>query len=246
MPQDHVTIVRAEKSPVGGVLLLQEAFGVTDYLRTVGANLASAGWTVAIPHLYHRSGSPTFAYEVDEGDGVDDRQAGAEQAAAEAIGPHAVQVTVEGIDQDIDDCLAALRDEGIREENTAALGFCFGGSVALYLSTQRLLGACVVFYGAGISEGHFGVPAFTGRAAERHAPLLAHYGDHDAWIEPDDVAVLESALASSPVPFELVRYPEAGHGFHCDRRRTYHATSAAAAWSRTLTWLDDYVRIRPS
>ncbi|HEX4865549.1 MAG TPA: dienelactone hydrolase family protein [Acidimicrobiales bacterium] len=240
MPQDHVTVVRAENSPVGGVVLLQEAFGVTDYLRSVAANLATAGWTVTIPHLYHRSGSPTFAYEVNEGDGVDDRRAGAEQAAARAIGPHALQMTVEGIDQDIDECLAALQDEGIGEKNTAALGFCFGGSIALYLSTQRHLGACVVFYGAGIDEEHFGVPAFTGLAKARHSPLLAHYGDHDAWIRHDDVDILQSALALSPVPFELIHYPDTGHGFHCDRRTTYHAASAIAAWSRTLEWLDEY------
>jgi len=213
---------------------------VTDYLRSVGADLAAAGWTVAIPHLYHRSGSPTFAYEVNQGDGVDDRQAEAERAAAEAIGPHAAQVTVGGIDQDIDHCLAALADEGIEEKNTAAVGFCFGGSVALYLSAQRHLGASVVFYGAGIREQHFGVPAFTGIAAERHSPLLAHYGDCDVWIQRDDVDVLDWALALSPVPFELIHYPDTGHGFHCDRRRTYHAASAAAAWSRTLTWLDDH------
>jgi carboxymethylenebutenolidase len=62
----------------------------------------------------------------------------------------------------------------------------------------------------------------------------------DRWIDPQDVDLLESKLSLAPAPYELIRYPDAGHGFHCDRRSTYHASSASAAWARTLTWLDIY------
>jgi carboxymethylenebutenolidase len=240
MPKDHVTLLPAANPRRGGVVLLQEAFGVTDYLLSVGANLAAAGWTTAIPHLYHRSGSPTFAYEVDEGDGVDDRQPAAERAASRAIGPHAMRLTAEGVAEDIDDCLAALEGDGIEPANVGAVGFCFGGSVALYLSARSSLGASVVFYGAGIRDEHFGVPAFAALATERCTPLLGHYGMQDRWIDQQDVDLLESELSLGAAPYELIRYPGAGHGFHCDRRGTYHAPSASAAWARTLTWLDVY------
>ena len=39
---------------------------------------------------------------------------------------------------------------------------------------------------------------------------------------------------------EVVRYPEADHGFHCDVRASYHPASAADAWLRTLRWFDDH------
>jgi dienelactone hydrolase len=92
VPVEHVTVVPSA-TPRGGVVVLQEAFGVTPYLLGVAGRLATAGWSAAVPHLYHRSGSPTFAYDVDHGDGVDGREPAAEAAAAEAIGPHAVQLT---------------------------------------------------------------------------------------------------------------------------------------------------------
>ena len=48
------------------------------------------------------------------------------------------------------------------------------------------------------------------------------------------------ALAEANTPYEMVRYPTAGHGFHCDRRSTYDRQAATDAWSRTLAWLEEY------
>ena len=43
------------------------------------------------------------------------------------------------------------------------------------------------------------------------------------------------ALAEqSPVAFHVVRYPDAGHGFHCDQRDSFHETSAKDGWTRTM------------
>jgi dienelactone hydrolase len=51
----------------------------------------------------------------------------------------------------------------------------------------------------------------------------------------------EAAAAQAPVDPELVRYPEAGHGFHCDARSAYHEASARDAWARTLAWFDEHL-----
>ena len=64
MPVEHVTVVPSV-TPRGGVVVLQEAFGVTPYLLDVARRLATAGWSAAVPHLYHRSGSPAFAYDAN-------------------------------------------------------------------------------------------------------------------------------------------------------------------------------------
>ena len=239
MPVEHVTVVESAQ-PKGGVIVLQEAFGVTPYLLDVAGRLAVAGWSAAVPHLYHRSGSPTFAYDVNSGDGVDGREPAAEQAAGAAIGPHAMQLTQAGVMADVDDAIAELGALGFGPENVGAVGFCFGGSVALYTCGARRLGAAVAFYGAGISAPHFSVPAFTEVAAARTTPLLGCYGALDRWIPAADVDTLEREITRSPAPGQVNRYPEAGHGFHCDRRSTYHEPSARAAWSQTLAWLDKY------
>ena len=239
MPVEHVTVVPSA-TPRGGVVVLQEAFGVTPYLLGVAGRLATAGWSAAVPHLYHRSGSPTFAYDVDHGDGVDGREPAAEAAAAEAIGPHAVQLTEAGVMADVDDAIAELGELGIPPQHVGVLGFCFGGSVALYASGARQLGAAVAFYGAGIATPHFSVPAFADVATVRTTPLLGCYGALDRWIPAADLDILEREIARSPVPGQVNRYAGAGHGFHCDLRSTYHESSARTAWAQTLAWLDRY------
>ena len=52
---------------------------------------------------------------------------------------------------------------------------------------------------------------------------------------------LESALANVAPETEVVRYPEANHGFHCDARDSYHEDSAKDAWGRTLTCLEGHL-----
>jgi carboxymethylenebutenolidase len=239
VPVDHVTVVESA-APKGGVVVLQEAFGVTPYLLGVAGRLAAAGWSAAVPHLYHRSGSPAFAYDINHGDGVDGREPAAEQAAAAAIGPHAMQLTASGVMADVDDAIAELGALGITPANVGVLGFCFGGSVALYTSGARRLGAAVAFYGAGISAPHFSVPAFTEVAAARTTPLLGCYGALDRWIPAADVDTLEEEITQSAAPGQVSRYAGAGHGFHCDLRSTYHEASARAAWALALAWLDRY------
>jgi len=49
------------------------------------------------------------------------------------------------------------------------------------------------------------------------------------------------ALEAAPAPCEVVRYPGAGHGFHCDARSSYVADAATDAWARTLAWLENHL-----
>jgi carboxymethylenebutenolidase len=241
MADEVLTVVGAAGDRRGGVVLLQEAFGVTPYLLDVARRLSEAGWTTAVPHLYHRSGSPTFAYDVSSGDGVDSRDEKAERDAGAAIGPHALQLTLEGLTEDVDGALAALASRGIEQDRTCVLGFCFGGSLTLYTAAVRDLGAGVVFYGAGIGSPHFAVPPFVDVADSRTTPLLAFYGAQDKWIPARDVDTLEAAMTQSQAPAQVVRYAGAEHGFHCDLRRSYHPEAASAAWSRALGWMSEHV-----
>ncbi|HTT87018.1 MAG TPA: dienelactone hydrolase family protein, partial [Acidimicrobiales bacterium] len=67
-------------------------------------------------------------------------------------------------------------------------------------------------------------------------------GDRDQGIPVAQVEKLRPAAATAPVPTEIVRYPEAGHGFHCDARPdSYHEPSATDAWRRTLAWFDRFL-----
>lgn len=235
----NMTLVEA-REPRGGIVLLQEAFGVTPYLTTVAQRLADAGRTTVIPHLYHRSGSPAFAYDVDNGNGVDDREPNAEQAAIDAIVPHAALLTERDVMQDVDDGIAVLVGMGIPTSRVAVIGFCLGGSIALYSAGVRELGAAIAFYGAGIRTPHFNVPAFAEVAAHRKTPALGLYGDLDKHIPASDIDALEDLMGLANCPGSVKRWPLAGHGFHCDLRRVYEPQSAEEAWRETLAWLDEH------
>ena len=111
-----------------------------------------------------------------------------------------------------------------------------GGTVTFLASAKRALGAGVTFYGGGVAEGRFGMPALVDLASELQTPWLGLFGDQDQGIPVEHVEQLRAAVGDAPVDTEIVRYAEAGHGFHCDLRESYHQASAVDAWGRTLGW----------
>lgn len=219
-----LTVTEPDGEPRGGIVVVQEAFGVNDHIVDITRRFAAEGWLAVAPHLFHRSGDPTFGY----GD-------------IKALLPHMNQLTAEGILADVDTALAHLADAGLAPRQVGAVGFCMGGLAALVTAARRDVGAAVTFYGGGVSEGRLGFPPLVEEAPNLRAPWLGLYGDLDAGIPVDDVEALRRAAAASDQPTEVVRYAEAGHGFHCDQRDDYHPASAADAWRRTVDWFERYL-----
>lgn len=208
----------------GGVVVVQEAFGVTSYVERVCEALAAGGWHAVAPHLFHRSGDPALDYDV--------------QAAM----PHAQALTAAGVLADVDAALAHLLDAGLPLPRTGLLGFCAGGSVTTFVASRRAVGAAVCFYGGGVREGRFGLPPLVEVAPHLQAPWLGLYGGRDAGIPEADTAALRTAAQLAPVPTELLVYDDAGHAFHnVDRPSVYVEGAAADAWARALAWLDAHV-----
>ena len=54
-------------------------------------------------------------------------------------------------------------------------------------------------------------------------------------------SIRSTTQAGSGHATEIVRYPEAGHGFHCDQRASFEAKSAEDAWARTLAWFNEHL-----
>jgi carboxymethylenebutenolidase len=203
------------------VIVLQEAFGVTAYVEGVADRLAEAGYVAVAPHLFHRSGDPDLPYE--------------EPAA---VRPHMAALTQGGLLEDLDATLDRLAGLGFGPERIGVVGFCMGGSVAFLAAARRRLGAAVTFYGGGLVEGRFGMPSLIELAPGLQTPWLGLYGDRDAGIPVEQVEALRVAAQRAPVSTDIVRYPDAGHGFHCqDRPSAYHEPSAQDAWRRLLDWL---------
>ena len=51
------------ESPRGGVVVVQEAFGVTSHIEDVARRLAEAGWLAVAPAFFHRQGAPVLGYD---------------------------------------------------------------------------------------------------------------------------------------------------------------------------------------
>lgn len=225
-PDGPMDLIVAEPAgaPKGGPVVVQEAFGLTPHLHDICARLAEAGWLAVAPALYHRTGSPVLGY--DEFD---------------QVAPHFMALDPDGLANDLGAALGVLDDAGIDPDRRGVIGFCMGGTIALWAATVFELGAAVTFYGSGIASSRFGLPPLVELAPALRAPWQGHYGDEDTGIPVEQVEDLRAAAGHSAVEFELHRYPDAPHGFNCDERGSYHEPSARLAWQRSLDWFDRHL-----
>jgi carboxymethylenebutenolidase len=210
------------------VVVIQEAFGVNRHIQSVVRRLADAGYHAVAPALFHRAGGGF----IDDYDNLDFNEVIALFAG----------VSDDTILVDVDAALELVRAAGFTDDHIGTVGFCFGGRVTFLVAARRDLGAAVGFYGGGIaSKGALPFDALIDEASSLHTPWLGLFGDQDASIPVEDVERLRDALRAAPVPTDIVRYPDAGHGFHCDVRADYHEASARDAWTRTLAWFDAHL-----
>jgi carboxymethylenebutenolidase len=212
---------------LGAVIVIQEAFGVNDYIEDVTGRFAAAGYHAVAPHLFHRAGGGTAPYD-----------------DFAKVMPLYEGLTDEGILVDVDAARAHLRGRGWSDPQIAIVGFCFGGRVTFLTAIERRVGAAVGFYGGGIVSQRFPqFPPLIQRTDDLRTPWLGLFGARDESIPIADVEELRGALTTAPVATEVVVYSDAGHGFHCNRRDAYHRESAEDGWRRTLEWLEAHLPV---
>lgn len=226
VPADEVTPEgTARGAPIRGALIVvQEGFGVNEHIVDVCHRFAAQGYHAIAPHLFHREGISALPYELD-------------LAVA-----HMGALTAAGIRHDLGAARNYLATRGFSLSATGIVGFCMGGSIAFVAATETPYGAAVTFYGSGVTIGRFGFDSMSQLAPDLQSPWLGLYGDLDPGIPVAEVEKLRTAVAGAVVPTAVVRYAEAGHGFHCDARpANYHEASATDAWSKTLDWFARYL-----
>src|SRR4051794_7696493 len=212
--------------PRGGLIVIQEAFGVNAHIEDVTRRGAAAGYYAVAPDMFHRSG-PGSVVEYGQFEQV--------LKFFQDIGSD------DSIVADVSAAIEYLHGQGYTDDRIAITGFCFGGRVSFLASLHFRLGAAAGFYGGGIVTGRFPqFPALVERVPELKTPWLGLFGDRDRSIPVDDVEALRTALKHAPVETDIVRYPEAGHGFHCDKRDDYREVDAKDAWARALAWFDSH------
>jgi carboxymethylenebutenolidase len=206
-----------------GLLLIQEVFGVSDYIRAVAEDLAGLGYVVAAPDLFWRlkphhdaaHDEAGLTESLDLGSRFDFEQGIADAAAA----------------------LARLRALPEVDGGTGVLGFCLGGSIAYFLAARGGLDAAVSFYGSA-------VPGSVAVMAEITVPLQFHFGGSDPYIPRDQVAAVEAAAAGRD-NVEIHVEEDAGHAFHNRKAPMFYVPEPAArAWERTEEFLARHLPVR--
>ena len=193
------------ESPNGGVVVLQEIFGVNGHIRDVCDRFALKGYAAIAPALYDRSSLLNAELDYTEDDVARGRALREEFSWDDTI-------------KDVDAAADVLKEAGFR---VGTVGYCWGGTIA-YLSATRLdIAAAVVYYGGQI------IPYID---EKERCPLLMHFGETDPSIPLSDVETIQKAHADA-----VVHVYSAGHGFNCDRRGAYDEVASKLAYERTLS-----------
>jgi carboxymethylenebutenolidase len=188
----------------GGVIVLQEIFGVDRHIQADCRRWADLGFEVLAPSLFDRQ-EPGFTAE----------------HTSEGIEEGFAYARTNGLDNPVHDtetCVYFLRSRG----PVFVVGYCYGGSLA-YLSACKIddLAAASCYYGSLIVQ----------HAAHRPlCPTICHFGREDRHIPAEQVAATLRA-AQPELPVYLY---DAGHGFNNQGGPAYDRTSAELARQRTL------------
>lgn len=155
----------------GGIVILQEIFGVTDQLKGVALMYANEGYNVAIPALFDR-------VERDAVIPFDQGPRGRDMMLAADLGQTMM---------DTDAAVQALAEKGGK---VAVIGFCWGGGLALRAAQKLNIAAAVAFYGTRLPQ-YLDCPL--------KAPFMGHFGTKDDHTPPEMLAEAQAYLPEMQV-----------------------------------------------
>jgi carboxymethylenebutenolidase len=197
--------------PRGGIVVIQEIWGVNSHIRDVADRYAKEGYLAVAPAIFDR---------LEKGVRMDEYN---QETMQKGFG------YMQKVDQDktLLDISAAVQ-EASKAGKVGIVGFCFGGRMA-WLAAARVDGiaASVPYYGGGVPQ----------LASEKpKVPVMLHFGEKDAHIPVASVEEFKKVHPTLPVHI----YP-ADHGFNCDQRGSYDADAAKLAQDRTLEFFRKHV-----
>jgi carboxymethylenebutenolidase len=195
-----------------GIVVIQEVFGVNQYMRSVADWYAAHGFVALCPDLFWRI--ERGIQLTDKGDDwqkaielyqkIDENKAAEDAAAA----------------------LEFLRKAATCSGRVGAVGFCMGGKLAYLLSTRFKPDCAVGYYGVGIEQN-------LAEAQNISSPLLLHIAKEDKFCPPEAQARIHSSLDSNPL-VTIYDYPGLNHAFGRTGGEHYDPAAAELANLRSL------------
>lgn len=160
-------VARPKGTPVAGLVVIQEAFGVNQHIRTVTDGYAKDGFLAIAPALFDR---------IERGIEV-----GYESAAREKGIALARQTNPDNAMNDVASSLGYLRKE---VKKCGVIGYCLGGTMAWLAATRLDPDAAVGYYGGGLAKFAQENP---------HCPVMLHFGSLDKHIPKEEVDKVQEA-----------------------------------------------------
>ncbi len=205
------------------VLVVQEIFGVHEYIQDTARRFAKAGYLAIAPDLYARQGNAASYTEIP-------------RLMSELV----AKVPDAQVMADLDGALKWAAANGGDANKAAITGFCWGGRITWLYAAHAPVKAGVAWYGRLVGNATELTPRHpVDVAASLKAPVLGLYGAADTGIPLDTVDKMKAALANgSPAAkaSQFVVYPDAPHAFHADYRPSFRQGPAEDGWKRALEW----------
>jgi carboxymethylenebutenolidase len=223
MPAYRAQPAQGSNFPV--ILVVQEIFGVHEYIKDTCRRLAKLGYQAIAPELYARQGDPRQYTEIPE-----------------IISKVVSKVPDSQVMADLDATVAWAQAHGGDTQRLGITGFCWGGRITwLYAAHNPKVKAGVAWYGRLTSPASEMTPRHPLDVADKlNGPVLGLYGGQDAGIPNDTVEKMQAALAQSANPASKASaihlYPDAPHAFHADYRPSYRKETAEDGWKRMQDW----------
>jgi carboxymethylenebutenolidase len=214
----------AGKTGLPTVLVVQEIFGVHEYIKDVTRRLAKQGYLAIAPELYARQGDVST------------------MSVPDILANVVSKVPDAQVMADLDASVAWAAKNG-GDGKLGITGFCWGGRIVwMYAAHNPSLAAGVAWYG-NVATGRYPGDKGAIDVVDRiKAPVLGLYGAADSGIPNNTVEKLRGALkAAGNTRSEIILYPDTPHAFHADYRPSYRKEQAEDGWKRLTLWFKQYL-----
>ncbi len=197
----------------GGVLVIQEIFGVNKDMRDHCDHLASQGYFALCPDIFWRQ---------EPGIQITDQT---DEEWAKAFELYQGFDVEKGV-ADLKVALAHLRTVDGCTGKAGTVGFCLGGLLAYLMAAESDADCNVSYYGVGIDERLAAADGIS-------APTILHIAEEDGFVPKEAQAKIKDGLGGHP-NISLHSYPGVDHAFARHAGVNYDAAAAALADSRTM------------
>lgn len=205
-------VCRPEKGSGPALLLLQEIFGINEYMRSMAAHFAEEGYVTIVPDLFWRM-EPGVDLGYDEADF---------QKAFGYYQKFDVDQAIKDVQATID---AAKTLEGVKGK-IGCIGYCLGGLLAWLTAARTDVDVAVGYYAVGV-EGYLG------EVDKVTIPTVLHFAGEDQFCPPEAREQIEKAVEGK-ANIQTYLYEGQDHAFATPGRDHFDKPSTLMAYSRSL------------